>query len=886
MTGRKRLFRLPLALPRVRRDVDEELRFHIEERIDELVSAGRSRADAEREVKLRFGDVARIEAECEAIDRSSLRARDRAAWLDALRNDASYAVRTLTRRPLFTAIVVLTLGLGIGANAAIFGAIDTVLLRPLPIRDLDRLVVLRNEVPVLPLDNAAVSPLEWMDLAARSDLFDASTAYTPESFTITGLGDPLRVEGTRTLGRFFDVFEGRPLVGRLYRPEDSENGTHRVVVLSHGLWRQLSGGDESFMGRQLEINGQIHEVIGVLPPSFRHPRDAAIWAPFEITERVRSPAQRSSWYMDAVARVRRGVSRAQLEAGLDNEARRWQREYGGPDPDSPLASSISARPLATHLAGDLRLVLLVLMGAVALVLLIACANVANLQLVRGALRARELAVRTALGAGRWAIARQLLVESVLLALLGGSLGIGIGAMLLKVLTRTSAAGYDALADARLHGPTLAFTAAVTVVAAILFGLVPALRASRVDIQEQLKVSARTSSGGMSRHPLLQGSVIVQMALALVLLLGSGLMVRSLKRLLETDPGFRPQEVTAFRISLPDARYADWELRLALFGEVAQRLRAIPGVEAVGLTTNLPFDSRTNSTTFQIEGMASVPGEPERHANLRFVSGSYFEAMGIPLLRGRTFDERDRRDAPKVVIIDEQLARQYFRGQDPIGRRIDSGQETEIIGVVASVKHSELDEETKATIYLPHAQNGWIGAMHYAVRSGVPTASLAPTLRALVLQVDPKLPVYEIEALPTLIERSVGARRMAMAVLTGFASLSLLLALLGVYGVLSYATAERTREIGVRMALGARPGDVVRMVLGGGARLAVVGLVVGAALFLAVGRVLRGLLYGVRPEDPLTLAAAVMLLAAAAGFACWIPARRASRVSPMVALRAE
>ena len=882
--GIRRVFRLPANQRRVRDEVSDELWFHIEERIEELMAKGHSRDQAEAEVRRRFGDVGRIGEQLERMDATTQRRRDRGEWLRALGRDVRYAVRGMANRPGYTAIIVATLALGIGANTAIFSTLNTVLLRPVPTPDIDRLVVVREDLIALKLLNADISPGEAEDLSNRRDLFQTSTAFARTSRNLTGVGEPQRMSVTQTAGEFFTLFGVRPHTGRFYRPEDSAEGSRPIVVLSHALWQELGAGDPRFIGRSIELNGQAYEVMGVTPPSFRYPYGTQVYTPFIYDQRVRSPQQRHSLYMTFVGRLAPGVRLGQLPAELRAEARRWNVRLGGYSEGFALVPV----PFVKYIAGELRTILLVLMGAVSFVLLIACANVASLQLVRAIGRSKELALRVALGAGRGTIARQLLVESLVLSIAGGLLGVLVGRALLGVVARWGSVEYPVLENVRLDARALAVTALVAIVAGLVFGIAPALRAARVNVQDSLRGAGRGDTTGVERHRFLRGSVALQMALTVMLLMASTLTVRSLARLLATDPGFRPEQVMMSRVSLPGPRYQNSAARVAFFNTLLDRLRAIPGVEAVGLAAFPPFSGGGDSSPFDIVGVPKRPGEEERHANTQIVHGDYFKAMGIPLLRGRTFEPTDNKPGAPVAIIDEQLARQYFEpGADPIGKKITQGPEPgTIIGVVGHVQQNELGDPPKATVYHYYPHYARISFMSLMIRSSLPAQVIASRARAVVRQLDSALPVYDVKPMGQRISDSVAARRLAITVLAGFAGLSLLLAVLGVYGVMSYTTSQRTKELGIRVALGADPRDIVRMVLVGGIALTGIGVLMGAAAFLGLGGVLRELLYGVAPHDPVTMALCIAVLIGAALTACYLPARRAARVDPVTALREE
>jgi putative ABC transport system permease protein len=795
--------------------------------------------------------------------------------------DFRHALRTLLRTPGFTLVAVLTLALGIGANTAIFSVVNTVLLHPLPTEGLDRLVVIREDLPALDLLDTELAPAEVRDLGALSEVFQAVTGFRTGDRTLTGHGEPRRLSTASTLGDFSGVFGVQPHLGRLYGPEQSTEGPYEVAVVSYGLWQQLSGGDPSFIGKTIQLNGTSHEVVGVMPPDFRYPRQVQVWTPFRFTE---SPQMRGRLIMTAVGRLRPGVTEEQLATRLQAEANRWNEEYHAGGSGKVLSST----PFVEFLAGPLRRVLLVLMGAVAFVLLIAAANVASLQLVRAAGRSKEIAVRAAIGAGRGRIVRHLMVESVLLAMAGGVAGLGIGALALDLLGHWEPAQQMNLSEISLDGAVLAFTTLVSLIAAIAFGTIPALRASRVHPQEVLRESSRGASAGVARSRLLRASVVVQVALALVLLLGSGLMIRTLSRLLASDPGFVPENVTTAQVSIPGSVYDTPEKALAFFDDLLQRVRALPGLEDAALVWGLPFTDQGDSSPFDIPGRPTQPGEPRRHAEARMTSSGYFRTMGIALLRGRDFDGTEQPGSPIVAVIDQTFAEQFFPNQDPVGQQIRgyTGDPATIIGVAGRVDHDEIGDAPKAVAYYSYRQLPWLGWHSIVVRSTLPVGTVTNMLRSVITDLDPNVPLYDVRTMEGRIERSLGPRQLAMLALVAFAALSLLLATLGIYGVVHYTTNLRTHEIGIRVALGAQPRQIARLVIRQGMATTLLGLFLGVLAALALTRLMTAILFGVSPHDPVAFAAATALLAAVALAAAYLPARRAARVDPMVALRAE
>jgi putative ABC transport system permease protein len=795
--------------------------------------------------------------------------------------DLRHAARALAKTPVFTAAAVLCMALGVGANTAIFSVVDALLLRPLPVRALDRMVVVQQDLLNLGLTDAQLDPPAAADIAARTDLFDASAATQSIRYNLAIDGaEPARIDAARTMGAFFELFGGRPALGRYYRPDASRENV-MIVVLGYDLWRDRFGGDSSVIGRTVRLNGNVMEVVGVASPGLRYPRTADAWTPFPVDSTFTK--LRGRLWMTVVGRLRPGVSHEQLPAQLALEVRRWSAANEGL---REMQLRLHARPLVDFLAGELRQIVLVLMGAVCFVLLIACANVACLQLVRAAGRARELAVRAALGASRTSLTRPLLAESALLAAAGGALGVGFGMLAVRALVLWGPAQYPALHDVRLDATVLAFALGVVVLAALAFGTVPALRASRADPHDALRAAAgRGSSAGRAQHRFLHGAVVTQVAFTFTLVLGAGLLIRSLTGLLATDPGFRPERTLTAQVALPRLLYPAAERRAGFYETVIERLRSTPGVEAVAAVSYLPFSGDDDSSPFQISGRTVPPDAEQPHASYNIVSEDFFRAMGIELLRGRAFVPTDAAGAPLVAVVDEELARRYFPGEDPVGRRITQMGDLTIVGVVRSVKQRELSAPDKATIYYPIRQNT-PGSVAFVVRGTLPAGALATAVRSAVAAQDATLPVFGIRTMEERVAESLGARRLAVYVLAGFAGLALVLAATGIYGVLSYTVSQRTRELGIRTALGAQAGDVVSIVMRSGARLTVAGLLIGGVGFVALNGVLTSVLYGVSPNDAFVFVSAAAVLGGAALIACYLPARRAAQVSPVIAMQGE
>jgi len=857
----------------VREDVSAEIDFHLEALIEEYVANGMSPDDARRAAISRFGDPDRVAGAMRVLAQQRETTMRRSETLLGLDRDLRFAFRQLAKRPAFTVVALITLALGIGANTAIFSAVNTVLLRPLPVRDLDRIVFIHDNLPKLNLMETPLDPSEVLALTPRSDLFAATGAVRGGSVVLTETGEPRRLARGQTQGRFFDAFGVAPYLGRIYRPDESENGNHRVALLSHDFWREL-GADRGIVGRKLTLNGESIEVVGVMQPDFRYPRGVQLWSPYPVTSETRE--NRGRLMMSTVAKVRADVSPEQLQSKLDEINKELHPNAERSD------FYMTSRGFVSEYAGQLRPTLIVLLGAVGFVLLIACANVASLQLVHGTARTREMAVRAALGAGRWTIVRQLLVENLVLSIGGGLLGLAVGVAVLKLLALAGAAQLPALEHIRFDRSVLLFTALATIASGVLFGLAPALRAGRVDLQEGLKEGTRNSLGAR-KNRLLQVGVVVQVALTLVLLLGSTLMIRSLRELLAQNPGFDPEQVHTVRMAVTGPRSRPVQLTL-FYDELMQRLRAVSAFDGVGMVSELPFSGSNDSSPFTIIGKETDPNGPALHANLHTIGGDYFKAMSIPLVSGRVFDATDTKATQRVAIVDETLAKKFFGDEDPIGKRISQGMDATIVGIVGTVSQGELGEPAKATIYYPYAQHDWYSTMYVTVRSALRLAAVQASVRQAVGAIDPNVPLFEPRTLEERIGVSLAPRRLAMTVLTGLAALSLVLAVLGLYGVISYAVSQRTTEFGIRVALGAQPRDVRGMVLRQGLALGVVGVVVGLAAALLATQALSTLIFGISARDPLSFVGAAIALTAVTVVAAYIPARRATSVSPLETLR--
>ena len=873
--------------PDVRADVDDELRFHLESAARDLVAEGLSADEARREAARRFGDVTSVQEACVTIDERRQRRDERAEWFTDLRLDARLALRTLRRSPAFTAMAATCIVLGVGTTTTIFSAVHAILIRPLPYPDADRLAVVYSAIPRKGIHGVNVSWPDYLSWRDQNRTFAALGLYTWGSHTISGEGEAERVESALVTANLFPLLGVRPLLGRGFTPAEETPGNDRVILLSHGLWQRRFAGARDVVGRAIRVSGEPYTVVGVMPPAFNFPDRGQAWVPFAPEEWMRTRGNRG--LAGAIGRLKPGVTLEAARADLAVISRRLQREY----PQDNFEWEAEALPLRDDLVGDLRRPLLVFQGAVALVLLIACANVANLMLARAAGREREVAVRVALGAGRRRIVRQMLTESLVLALGGGALGALLafaGVRLLRLLFPDDVPFYIALG---VDGTALAFAAGVTTLTGLLSGVTPALRAARVAPGGALREGSRGEAGGGRRASRLRSALVVaEIALSLVLLVGASLLVRSYRALSGTELGFDPRGVLTARVSLPGATYDRPEQRRTFYQALYARLAALPGVERVGSAQGIPFSGWDVQALFSIEGRPAPPQGQELDVHYQRVSPDYLAAIGVPIVRGRGFTEADRDTSVHIGIINEEFARREFAGEDPVGKRLKFGDVDSkdpwitIVGVARTFRHYQLPRPMGPAIYFPQLASPERSQTLVIRTTVADPGALAGALRDALHGLDPDVPAYAVQSLDEAVGRSLWRQRLQGEVLGAFAALALLLAAVGIYGVLSYSVAQRTRELGVRMALGATVPRVLAMVLAQGARLAAAGVALGLAASLVATRALEGLLYGVTAADPLTFVAVPLALAAVALLATLIPAQRATRVDPAVALRAD
>ncbi len=795
-------------------------------------------------------------------------------------HDLRHASRALRRSPGFTGVAVLTLALGIGANTAIFSVVDGVLLDPLPYPEPDRIVMVFETRSEPTPGNFSYANLE--DVRERARSFGALAAWGAGSATLTGAGEAARVDGARVTPEFFRVFGVEPALGRTILAEETEAGADAVVVLSDGVWRDRFGADPDVLGRAVTLDGRAHTVIGVMPPGYGAPYDARLWRPFVASP---DPVRRRAFHnLRAVGRLAPGVDAVAAQAEVDG----LMGALAGAYPEANANAGARVRTLRDVIVEDARPALLMLLGAVGFLLLVACANVANLLLARATARRREIGVRVALGAGRGRLARELLAESVALAALGGAAGALLAVFATDALL---ALGADMIPRADRVGVdvrALGFAAALSLATGVAFGLLPALRASRTPPMAVLRSGRGESAAGESRR--LRGALVVaELALTVVLVCGAGLLLRSFAELRQVDPGFDAERMVGFELALPEARYEAPERVVGFYDELTDRLEALPGVRSAATALTPPLAGGGWTTTLRIEGRPRPESELPSVA-FNVVSAGYFATIGTPVLRGREFDAGDDADAPRVVLINRSAAERFWPGEDPVGRRINAGPNPEapyatIVGVVADVREGPLESAAGPTLYFPQAREAF-RSVAVVARTEADAAAVLPSVREAVAALDPELPVQGLGTVEQHLSSAVAEPRFNAAILASLAWLALVLACVGIYAVVAYAVGRRTREIGVRIAVGADRRDVMRLVLGDGMRLAGMGLAIGLAGALAVTRLLSGLLYDVSAADPLTFAAVAALVTLTALAATWLPARRATRVDPIRVLRQE
>jgi putative ABC transport system permease protein len=812
--------------------------------------------------------------------------------METLTKDIQYALRQLLKHPAFSIIAILALALGIGANTAIFSVVDAVLLQPLPYRAPNDLVWLWGTNPLndIPRENASYP--DYVDWRQQAQSFQAMGGFAQTTSILTGdTGDPERIPGAFVVGEFFNVLGVEPTLGRKFLPEENDAGRNRIVILSHALWQRRYGGDPKIIGQQITIGGNPHTVVGVMPAGFQDPIPAAtkvvqLWLPLPVSDNMRN--SRRDDFLDVIARLKPGVKIETARAEMSGIASRLERQY----PATNTQWGVIVQPLHETLTGDVRPALLVLLSAVAFLLLIACANVANLLLARASSRQREIAIRAALGASRGRVVRQLLTENIVLSLCGGGLGLLFASWGIHALLALSPGNIPRLSSISIDRDVLFFTLGVSLITGLLFGLVPAFTASRANLNNTLKEGGRTSAESAGGRRLRSALAIAEIALSLVLLVGAGLLIRSFIRLQEVRPGFNPQHLLCLDLSLPSAKYKEDQQSVNFFDQLLGSLAQQPGIQSVAVSEGLPLGGGAGFLAFAVEGKTYALTDRTPDAETRVVSPDYFRTMQIPLRSGRLLNEHDVTGQPDAILVSETLVKKYFPGQDPIGKRLTFGdpqakdaQWYTVVGVVGDVRGISLNEEPYGQLYTSYRQTPRRALTLIVQTAGEPTTMLG-TVRDKIWSLDRQQPLYNVRSAEQVLAKSIARPRFNMLLITILASVALILAAVGIYGVISYSVTQRTNEIGVRMALGASAADVLKLVVGQGMLLAGTGVALGLLAAFAVTRIMATLLFGVTTTDPITYFGLALLIGIIALLACYIPARRATKVNPVNALRAE
>jgi len=897
---RERLANLQLT-PTREAAIIEEFSQHMDDCYAESLAEGATPAEAERRTRAELSEGALLERELLRVERQvapeplALGNNRRKNMIADLWQDLRFGARMLSKQPGFTFIAALTLALGIGANTAIFSVVYAVLLRPLPYHEPERLVMIWTKQEKLGVEQALVSEHEVLDFREQTKLFEGFAALNGSSLILTGAGEPEQLNGAPVSSNFLSLLGVKVMVGRDFAPDEEKPGAARVAILSHGFWQRRFGGERSVIGSVINLSGWPTTVVGVLPPNFalmlpsetQEPTKIDVWIPY-TDDYAKQPRHHHT--LTVIARMKPGVSLRQAQEEMDViAARLYPLHY------TKTGFAVKVASLHGDIVKKMRPALLALLVAVGFVLLIACANVANLLLARSAGRVSEIAVRAALGAGRARLVRQLLTESVLLALFGGALGglLAVGGV--KALLALSPADLPRLDEVGVNFHALAFTCVLTTLTGILFGLFPSLRASRTNLTQALKDGSRNMAGGASSQRIRSAIVVVEIALSLVLLIGAGLLLRSFFGLIKVDPGFDARNVLTIQLRPPRAKYPNGVTVGDFYQRLMEKIQALPGVETAAAISDLPLGSQAASVPLTFEGV-TANAERDNLASFevdeRIITSDYFKVMKTPLLDGRFFTPQDVRGQPRVAIIDERLQRRLWPNASPIGRRLTYGRFPdrpgtwiEIVGVVRRIRHHRLDADVREMVYFPHAQSSRIG-MTLLIRSTFDPSSMVGAVRGAVQSVDSDQPIYGIRMMDEMVAGALAPARFTLLLLMIFAGVAAALAVVGIYGVMSHAVVQRTREIGVRMALGAQKGDVLRLVIRQGVKLASLGVAGGLGVALLLARLMRELLFGVSATDPLTFGSVALLLILVASLACYIPARRATEVDPLVALRYE
>ncbi len=811
--------------------------------------------------------------------------------MENLFQDLRYSVRMLFKNPAFTIIAVVAIALGIGANTAIFSVVNAVLLKALPYPEPDRIMNILLFDARLKGQKGGLGDADFLAIKERNQTFAHFAAFsTPRNgFNFTGKDAPLQVIGSLVTADFFEVLKINPLFGRTFVPDEDKPGYARVVVVSYNFWQKYLNGAPNVIEQSITLNNESYSVIGVMPKDFRFARTGT--AEFWATLQIAPPQSRPPYYLNCIGRLKTNVTEQQALADASAIVNEVNKQYATPDSSAESDKAV-VEPLKKVIVGNSELSLFTLLGAVIFVLLIASVNVANLLLVRAASREKEMALRTALGASRWRLVRQMLTESLLLALLGGTLGLLLAVWSIDLIVAFKPRNLPRLDEISLDGRVLLFTCLITLISGLIFGLAPAIQSARANLNTALKEGGRSDMEGFGKRRLRNILVVAEFALALMLLIGAGLMIRSFVRLQQVNAGFNPDKVVTMQLNLPRNKYREPAQGAAFQQQFLQKVQSLPGVESASLSMALPPNLAIMTNPFTVEGKPPASGEAQPLAEELLISPDYFKTLGIRLLNGRVFTEADNGDAPSVIIINKTMAETYFPGQDPIGRRLQTGGYSPdvpydlIVGVVDDVKYRGLNEEPKPTMYVPFLQNLWWRSMYIAVRTQNDPLTHVAAIRNEVLAVDKDLPVSNIKTMEQLTSESVTEPKALTTLFGLFGAVALILASVGIYGVMSYTVTQRTREIGIRMALGAQKGDVLQMIVRQGMTLAVIGVSIGLLASFVLSRVIADLLFGVNARDVLTFLAVSLILAGVALVACFVPARRAAKTDPMVALRYE
>jgi putative ABC transport system permease protein len=872
----------------VREDVDDEIRFHFEMRVRDLVAAGWTEAAAREEAAQRFGELAAVRDACIAIDTRRRERVERREVMGNMKQDLRFAFRTLLKSPGFTLMAVLCIGLGVGVTSTILSAVNAILIRPLPYQNPEELVAVYAWAPATGERRVNISHPDYLSWRDDNRTLAQLGMWTWDVLAFSGDGEPERLNGAMVTANLFPLLGVQPLIGRGFTPEEEQPNGPRVILLGHALWQRRYGGQRDLVGKTITVNGFPTQVIGVMPQGFAFPDRGNAWRPLVVDDMGRVRGNR--FFAGAIGRMRPGVTVEQARQDLDVISTRLEKEYEK-DNAGWRAETV---PLREDLVGEMRRPLLIFLGAVGCVLLIVCANVANLMLTRGAGRQREIAVRAAIGADRGRLVRQLVTESLVLAFLGGVVGLAIAAVGVKLYGQAVPSGLPWYISLKLDGTTLLATFGLSALTGVLFGVVPAFRSTAVNLTGALREGSTGAGEGRGKHRLRGTLVVAEVALSVVLMIGAGLLLRSYAALQGTTLGFDRAEVLSFRLALPQLKYDSQDKRRNFYANLFDRIETIPGVEAAGAAQGIPFSGWNVKAYLSIEGQPARPRGQELDAHYQRITPDFFTALGIRILKGRGITAADRDTANPVTVINETLAKQAFPGQDPIGRRIKRGDPTDpepwftVIGVAPDFRHYRLPEPMGPAMYL--AFNEVPGyTMTVVVRTAESVSdpmSLAPRVLGMLKELDSDIPAYEVQTLEMAVDRSLWRQRLQGQVIGLFAALGMILAAIGIYGVISYGVAQRTREVGVRMALGASRSQVVGLVLRQGMLLVGVGLVLGLVAAFGASRALTRLLYGIAPTDLVSFVGVPLVLGVVALLASWLPARRAARVDPLIAMRAD